>query len=606
MKAASVRAVIPFSESEERDLKLTCADLILHYLEQVGVEYIFGVPGGAIEPLFNALARFAKQGRVPRALVARHETGAAFMADGYTRESSRLGVCCATTGPGATNLITGVASAYEDRIPMLVITAQTALPNFGRNALQESTRESVHILGMFECCTRYNSMVSHPSQMERKLITALTTAFSHPKGPVHLNIPYDILGEAFDAPLGTMFNLQEILQEPKTIDERGVITLCQRVRSANKTVLFLDKGAAPAMDQIMAFAELAQIPIVTTPAGKFLVDSYHPLYHGVFGFAGHASARRVLLDKDVALILAVGTNFSEISSGGWDPQLMTDKLVHIDANRDNFSCSPMAKQHLVGNLQLTFTAMIQQATKILDAGYPFAGKSFFVPDSDQNLPLNLVTLHHPTNIQLEDEHFHVAAGNKIKPQQLVYNFARLFPDNTRFLVDAGNSWAWMTHYLNIRQSSHYRIGMGFGAMAWGIGAAVGTALGNRFVPVVCVTGDGSFLMSGQELTVAVAERLSVIFVILNDRALGMVKHGQRLGGGEPIGFELPPVDFAMMGKAMGAEGYVIKNSKDLMALDIEKICRRMGPTILDVHIDPEEVPPIGNRLKALGRPERVS
>ncbi|WP_130471019.1 thiamine pyrophosphate-binding protein [Candidatus Magnetaquicoccus inordinatus] len=606
MNAASVGTVIPFIESESRQIQLTCADLILYYLEQIGVEYIFGVPGGAIEPLFNALARFSRQGRMPRALVARHESGAAFMADGYTRESSRLGVCCATTGPGATNLITGVASAYEDRIPMLVITAQTALPNFGRNALQESTQESIHVLGMFDCCTRYNSMVSHPNQLERKLIKALTAAFSHPKGPVHLNIPYDILGEEMNVQLGSMFNLQEILQEPKTIDEKGINKLCQRIRCSHKVVIFLDKGAYSAIDQIMEFAELTQIPIVTTPAGKFLVNAYHSLYHGVFGFAGHASAHKVLLDKDVDLILAVGTNFSEISSGGWDAQLLTDKLVHIDANRDNFPYSPMAKQHLVGNLQLTFSALIQQANKILDAGYPFPGKAFAMPISDQDRPLNYVTLHHPTNIKLEDEHFHIAAGNKIKPQQLVYNLARLFPDNTRFMVDAGNSWAWMTHYLSIRQSNNYRIGMGFGAMSWGIGAAVGTALGNRFAPVVCVTGDGSFLMSGQELTVAVAERLAVIFVILNDRALGMVKHGQRLGGGEAIGFELPKVDFAMMGKAMGADSYVIKKSSDFMALDIEKMCRRLGPTILDVHIDPEEVPPIGNRLKALGRPGQAS
>jgi acetolactate synthase-1/2/3 large subunit len=161
----------------------------------------------------------------------------------------------------------------------------------------------------------------------------------------------------------------------------------------------------------------------------------------------------------------------------------------------------------------------------------------------------------------------------------------------------------MTHYLHLKTCSNYRVGMGFGAMSWGIGAAVGTALGNPSAPVVCVTGDGSFLMSGQELTVAVAERLAVIFVILNDSSLGMVKHGQRLGGGEAIGYQLPAVDFALMAKAMGAEGYVIRTLQDLKAIDITKICRRLGPTVLDVHIDAESVPPIGSRLKSLGRAE---
>jgi acetolactate synthase-1/2/3 large subunit len=177
--------------------------------------------------------------------------------------------------------------------------------------------------------------------------------------------------------------------------------------------------------------------------------------------------------------------------------------------------------------------------------------------------------------------------------------SRRFPDNTRFVCDAGNCWAWATHYLHLKKGGHFRIGMGYGAMTWAIGAAVGTALGNRGAPVVCITGDGSFLMSGQELTVAVQHRLPVIFVILNDQALGMVKHGQRLGGGEPIGFELPPVDFAGVARAMGAQAYTILEPDDFASLDMAAICSASQPTLLDVHIDPEEVPPIQARMKVL-------
>ncbi|MBF0097741.1 MAG: thiamine pyrophosphate-binding protein [Magnetococcales bacterium] len=606
MISQSRLVAVPAQEPEVQPVKQTFADLILHYLEQLDVDYIFGVPGGAIEPLFNALARFARQGRRPRVLVTRHESGAAFMADGYARETGRLGVCCATTGPGATNLITGVASAYEDRVPMLVITAQTALPNIGRNALQESTRSSVHVVGMFEGCTRFNCMISHPDQIERQLITAISTAFNHPRGPVHLSIPQDILNQGLDTPLDFLHDLHAVIQEPKTVDEKGIDQLCQRIRHAHNVVIYLDKGAAPAINEIVEFAELTQIPMVSTPAGKFLVSSYHPLYHGVFGFAGHGSASKVLLDKEVDLILAVGSNFSEMSSGGWNEGLLNSKLVHIDANRSNFSYSPMANQHLVGHLETTFAVLTQRATKIIRAGYPFPKGNFSTPQSKQKIALNLLSMHHPSNIQLDDELFHVADSQPIKPQQLIYQLARLFPNNTRFLADAGNAWAWMTHYLHLKTCSNYRVGMGFGAMSWGIGAAVGTALGNSSAPVVCVTGDGSFLMSGQELTVAVAERLAVIFVILNDSSLGMVKHGQRMGGGEPIGYELPAVDFALMAKAMGAEGHVIRTLQDLKDVDITKICRRLGPTVLDVHIDSESVPPIGSRLKSLGRAEAVS
>ncbi|MGR9107584.1 MAG: thiamine pyrophosphate-binding protein, partial [Gammaproteobacteria bacterium] len=154
-------------------------DLILYTLEKIGVEYLFGIPGGAIEPLYNALARSQARGGI-RSVIARHETGAAFMADGYTRESGIMGVCCSTTGPGATNLLTGVASAYENEIPMLVITAQTPLHTFGRCALQESSCTSVNTIGMFQFCTRYNSLVSHPAQLEHKLNAAIRTAHRPP------------------------------------------------------------------------------------------------------------------------------------------------------------------------------------------------------------------------------------------------------------------------------------------------------------------------------------------------------------------------------------------------------------------------------------------
>ena len=167
-------------------------DLLVSYLEQIGVEFVFGIPGGPIEPLYNALARSEKRGGI-RSVVARHETGAAFMADGYARNSGKLGVCCATAGPGATNIITGVASAYDNHSPLLVITAQTSIENFGRNAAQESGDTGINTVAMFEPCTHYNTLVSHVNQFEHKLASAIMTAFRSPIGPSHLSIPLDVL-----------------------------------------------------------------------------------------------------------------------------------------------------------------------------------------------------------------------------------------------------------------------------------------------------------------------------------------------------------------------------------------------------------------------------
>ncbi|HEY8384961.1 MAG TPA: thiamine pyrophosphate-binding protein, partial [Porticoccaceae bacterium] len=163
-------------------------DLLITYLEALGVEHVFGVPGGAIEPLVNALARSERRGG-PRNIVCRHETGAAFMAAGYHALSGRLGVCYATTGPGATNLVTGVASAYASNIPLLVITAQTALNTFGLGALQESSCTGTNTLAIFESITRYNTLVSHPDQLEHKLVAAVLTALGPTRGPAHLSVP---------------------------------------------------------------------------------------------------------------------------------------------------------------------------------------------------------------------------------------------------------------------------------------------------------------------------------------------------------------------------------------------------------------------------------
>lgn len=575
-------------------IKYTWADLLLSYLAQIEVAYIFGVPGGAIEPLYDAMARCQQQnGPGPKPIVARHEAGAAYMAEGYARETGKLGVCCATTGPGATNLITGIASAYTEKIPVLVITAQTAIPQFGKLGLQESSGDAIDTVGMFSHCTRYNSLISHEDQFEGKIISALMSAYRHPRGPVHLSIPMDL----FRLPVTTSatIQLEPLLREPYAMDQRSLDELCKAMLNARKLVFFLGHGSKSAIDWIIRFAELFNATIVSTPQGKSWISGYHPLYRGVFGFAGHGSARAALSDPEVDQIIAVGTSLGELSTSGWDELLLNNKLIHIEASLENFTRSPMAKLHIFGNLECIFSTLVERAQQAI------ADRRFCPNLSTTPLPPPNHQVCTPSQIQLQDPAKYLECAIPIKPQRLICELAHRCPDNIRFVIDAGNSWAWATHYLHLRKGKQYHVGMGFGAMAWAIGAAVGVALARRDMPVVCITGDGSFLMSGQELTVAVAEQLCIIFVVLNDQALGMVKHGQRLGGGEPIGYALPPVNFAQMAEAMGAKAYSIHSPEDFAQLDLSECCRRQAPILLDVHIDPEEIPPMGVRMKTLKR-----
>ncbi len=592
---------------------LRVADLLVTYLEQIGVEYVFGIPGGLIEPFFDALARSERRNGL-RHILARHESGAAFMADGYARETGRLGVCCATSGPGTTNLITGVACAHDNGVPLLVITGQPPLPSWGKNAIQEvSSYNGVDTLSMLQHCTRYNSLVSHPDQLEAKLVAALQCATRAPRGAVHLSFPLDV----FRSPClnaTPSYDLKKLLQPASLIDDDALNQLQEILDEVPKMLFLVGAGCDEAIDAILQFAALRNAIVISTPDGKGLMSPRHPLFRGVFGFGGHACAEAALLDPSIELIVAVGVRMGETNSGGWSKTVLNDRMVHIDESEEHLSLTPMARLHVRGRILTVFDRLIERE---------YRNPSFDYKQHQTALARQAATWE-PDSILQENDKYNSDAV-PITPQRLMNQLGRQFPQSTRFLADAGNSFAWAIHYLqpgdrrvggrrqggdSKRVSGRRRSGGGwlrlttdFGPMGWAIGGAIGAAIGNSDGPVVCITGDGSMLMSGQEMSVAVAEELTIIFVVLNDSGLGMVKHGQRLTGGEQIGYELPFTDFAALARALGAESHTIRSPEDMKKLDVDAICARKGPTLLDVRVDPEEVPPMSVRVKVLAAPQ---
>ncbi|NRF70001.1 thiamine pyrophosphate-binding protein [Aquincola sp. S2] len=589
-------------ESREPD----CADLIIESLEALGIEYVFGVPGGAIEPLYNALARSGRRGG-PQAVVARNESGAAYMADGYARETGKIGVCIATSGPGATNLITGVACAFDNSVPMLVITGQPPIHSFGKGALQESSCTGVNTVGMFRHCTRYNSLVSHADQLPTKLFNALMQAQRAPMGPSHLSLPVDILRQTM-AMQPDAATFADLLNRPSAmIDVAATESLSRLLKAAERPVWLIGDGCGEAIPALMQLVQLTDGHFITTPDGKGFVNPRHPRFAGVFGFGGHSTARELLASRP-DLVIALGTGFGEFNSGGWSAQLLNSRLVHVDTCDDKLMRSQTARLHVRGNIRsvceqlLSLLAPSGEAVNVLPFQHPQVAKLAYESMVDKPEALR-------------------DTGSPVKPQRLIGTLGERCPPHTRFVADAGNSAAWSVHYLaphdrrgaaraatsppagrdqRTSRSSWLRVTMDFAPMGWAIGSAIGIALGNPRCPVVCLTGDGSYLMNGQEITVAAELGLPVLYVVLNDGALGMVKHGQRLAGAEPIGFQLPTVDYAAIAAAMGIPGHVIRSPQDLDALDFNAILSRKGPTLLDVRIDGEEVPPINVRMKTLG------
>ncbi len=601
----------------DSQLQPEMGDLLISYLEQIGVEYVFGIPGGAIEPLYNALARSERRGGI-KSVVARHETGSAFMADGYARNSGKLGVCCATTGPGATNLITGVASAYENQTPLLVITAQTALKHFGKRAFQESADTGINVVGMMQFCTHYNSMVSHVDQFEQKLVTAIMKAFGNPGGPVHLSIPVDIF-RSHPISATPSHNLKNLLSASTLQDDDAIKKLCDEIHYAKKVVFVLGGGCKDAAGDIIDIASVIGAQVVTTPDGKGLISPYHPLYRGVIGFAGHRSAEKLLVDPQVDLVVAVGALFGEWSSNGWDPAtLFNDRLVHVEQVETNLLLTPMAKLHVLGSIS-SICDILRDFVHTKSKG---TARVVINDETRQHIHAQSIgreKIEQVQHFELDEMRKYFDDSIPIKPQWLMHKLAQLFPPSATYVADTGNSVAWAIHYLHpfdrriTERRSDVRRGSGrrssragifqcsleFASMGWAIGNAIGIALAQPGEPVVCITGDGSVLMNGQEMTVARQLELPVIFIILNDSSLGMVKHGQHMAGAERIGTELPSVDFSKFAQSMGVAGYQIRTPSDLLDLNFEAICSRKGPTVLDVLVDRTEEPPMQTRMKVL-------
>jgi len=570
--------------------EVASCDLLLHYLEKIGVEFIFGIPGGAIEPLYNALAKSEKRGGI-RAITARHETGAVFMADGYARNTGKLGVCCSTTGPGATNMITGIASSYENNTPLLIITPQTAQSKVGKKALQESGDTGVNIPGIFQFFTKYNSYVSHVEQFEHKLISAIMSAFSSPAGPAHLSIPNNILKSTVPTSQQPI-NIANLLRQPILKDENAIQNLIKELNNSKKIIFVVGAGAKNCNDLIAQCVNQLGIEFVSTPDGKGFINANHPLYRGVIGFAGHKSARKTLQNDAVDTVVVIGSTLGELTSNAWDQLiLLNSKLIHIDSNQENFTRSSMAKLRVGGHIPTILEAILNNCSTLLN-------------DQTETHSQSVIDNKKLLHFELEEPVKTTDESTPLKPQYLMTQLTQLFPTNTRYLADSGNNTAWTVHYLNpsdqpSNNANHSQICMEFCSMGWSVGSAIGTALAHPNDPVVSIVGDGGFLMSGNEITVALEENLNIVFLILNDQHLGMVKHGQQLNKAADIANKLPNINYALMASAMGISSLTIETADDLLNLDISQICNRNGPTLLDVKIDAEEVPPIKTRLKGM-------
>lgn len=563
---------------------MNTAELIVRTLSRMGVKYIFGIPGGAIEDLNTAI--FNEKSLTT--IVTKHEEGAAFMADGFARVSGELGVCCATSGPGASNLITGLASAYADCIPVLALTGQVATSVFGKGALQESGAEGVNMVSIFRTFTKYSGMLINEKRTQYMLQKAIRSAMSGPTGPVHLNLPINMMKkevkDEVDQPLKSAIRM---------FDQQGVREAARKLVTAKHPVIIAGWGVSLSRGayELLELAQLLQVPVATSPKGKGVFPENHPLSLGVLGFAGTPDAREYIIEEDVDVMLAVGTSFNEMITSGWNQKLApTDALIHIDINHGSIGKNYPAAIGLEGDARATLKELSKEVLEERSAQGIKVSSSLAErvhqlkarENRDRSPEAKDSTLYHPAN--------------------LVLDLQKSCPEDTIFFADMGNIMAWATRYMTFTVPYCFNMAMGFGSMGYAVAAPVGAKLARPDRTMVAMVGDGSFQMNGFEVATAVNYNIPVVWVVFNNSMLGMVYHGRRLFKNIiPDGLtpHFKQVDFAKVAEGLGARGIRVDKPGTITPDFMAEVFKTGQPTVIDVLIDKEAVPPIHARIKTV-------
>jgi acetolactate synthase-1/2/3 large subunit len=556
------------------------AEYLVDALADAGVRHIFGVIGGTVFPFFTATV-----GRQAQIVMAKHEAGAAFMADGYARASGGLGACVGTSGPGSTNLITGVAAAYADSIPIVVLTGQVATKSFGRGAVQESSSEGVDIVDVFKRVTRYSTLVFRGDRLPEIWRKALRMALGGRPGPVHLSLPADVQEQAIQRPVRAPASANR----SRTHDRAAIKQAALHLLRARRPAILAGHGVilSGAWDELRVIAEALEIPVATTPKGKGAFPEDHRLSVGPLGYSASPLAQWYLLESGVDVLLAVGTSLSEWGTLGWDHRLQpSEALLQVDIDPyeigKNYSVTvPLIGDAKSGLNELSYEIKRQQQRYL----HWRRGNGKLEPPPDRPRFLNAASMD--------------STAVPIKPQRLMRDLQEALPRDTLVFVDGGANRSWAIHYWQSVYPRTFFCATGMASMGFGVAGAIGGKFAAPDRVVVSITGDGGFLMNGMEVSTAVHYGKQVIWVVLNDAGYGMIYHALRMMKRPDVATRYPRVDCARVAEGLGAQAFRIREPGQINRELIQKIVASGRPTVLDVEIDSNEVAPFGSRVETL-------
>lgn len=561
-------------------------DVFLRYLKAEGVRVIFGIPGGLLHPLFEAIEEDSEL----TLAVSKHEEGAAFMADGYARVGRRLSVCAGTAGPGATNLMTGVSCAFADGVPMLVITGQAASHALGKGAAQETWREDIDIVAMFAPVTKYSAMVASPTHMPMHLRRALRRALTGRPGPVHLNVPVDFWEKSLQE---DWFDPASYRPTPNTFDRAAVQQAVDVLHKAKRPAILAGSGVAisNAQQHLLALADALPARVATTPRGKGVFPEDHELSLGVFGFAGHKAARETLLGDEVDVLFTVGASLNETATLNWHPDLARSRrFIQLDIDVDRIGRNYPVDLPLVGDAQTILVELLYHLHRKL---------------RDGRMPQSLW----PTSPPLVRGHaryltpeLRVSDAVPLTPQRWRHDLEQVLPDDAIVFSDIGGHMLTNIHHLCIRARQSFFINMGFGSMGHGTVAPIGAALAEPKRPVIAIIGDACFTMNGMDLITAVEYEVPVVWIVENNNMHGITYHASKKlsRSGKPLRAAQyrRRLEIAAMARAMGLRTDIVDGPGQMQAALREALYSRQ-PSLIEVRVDPMIPPPVGDRAKSL-------
>lgn len=530
-------------------MKMIGAEILVQCLKEQGVTTVFGYPGGAVLDIYDALYR---DGSIKHIITA-HEQGAAHAADGYARSTGKTGVVIATSGPGATNLVTGLATAFMDSVPVVAITGNVGINFLGRDSFQE-----IDITGITMPITKHNFIVKNAEELADTIREAFLIAESGRKGPVLI----DILKNVQIAETDYTEKLPA-RSKRKPVPESAVICAAEAINAAKRPVIMLGGGAiaSEASKEIYELAQKIEAPVASTLMGLGAFPASHPLFVGMMGMHGTATSAKLVLESDC--ILAVGTRFSDRVALNRDKFAANKTVVQIDIDEAEIDKNVSVTHSVLGDVKETLKTLLPLLNEV--KGRPFA----------------------QTALRYKAEE----SAKKSTPEfgeRIIAEAAKIANGNAVVCTDVGQHQMWTAQQFPFETPRTLCTSGGLGTMGYGLGAAIGAAVATG-KHVILVTGDGSFNMNLNELSTAVTENLPITILLMNNRALGMVRQWQKLFYGSRFSQTVvnKKTDYKLLAESFGAKGLVLEREEDLQNV-LKEALSTPSPVLVDCRISEDE------------------